>query len=211
MAYNYTNYQDFESYIKGTNLDYQSAINDAQRQAAVNARNEAVNAYNAIVAKSSSSSSASVPPPPPSPILPTFRSMSTTNKTFKVAPSDIIQFDDDSVDIAVIQDLLFEDIGATELANMSRSDLIDGQDIVYSPIKNLSSISREYSPNNIIATSYTLDYFSRFGIDIFSRGANNPYFDNNGDLVIEIDTIEDDEEIQVEIIVDGTINIIEGI
>ena len=149
------------------------------------------------------------PPPPPAPVLPSFRSMSITNKNFKVAPSDIIQFDDEAVEIALIQDLLFEDIGATELANISRSDLIDGQPTIYSPIKNLSTIRREFNPNNIIATSYTLDYFSRFGIDIISRGINEPYFDANGDLVIEIDTVEDDEEIQVQIVTNGTIDIVE--
>jgi hypothetical protein len=146
------------------------------------------------------------PPPEPAPLLPTFIPMSNVDKNFKVAPSDIIKFNNDAVGIAQIQQLLFEDIGAIELANISRSDLIDGQPVTYAPIANLSSVNRQFNPNNIIATSSSMDYFSRFGLDIFSRGIHQPYFDDNGDLIIEVDTINGEEEIQVEILINGTIN-----
>ena len=147
-------------------------------------------------------------PPPPAPNLPRFIPLSNVNKNFKVAPSDIIQFDNDAVNIALIQQLLFEDIGAVELANISRSDLIDGQPAVYAPIANLSTLNREFNPNNMIATSNNLDYFSRFGLDLSSRGIHEPYFNDSGDLVIEIDTVYDGEEIQVEILTNGTINLV---
>lgn len=149
------------------------------------------------------------PPPPPMPPLPTFNRMAVPDKNIKPAPSDIIQFDESSVDIALIQDLLFEDIGATELANISRTDLIDGQNVIYSPIKNLPSVRQEFNPNNIIATSYSTDYFSRFGIDLIAKGVNEPYFDEDGNLVIEVDNITGNEEIQVQILSSGTIDIIE--
>lgn len=151
------------------------------------------------------------PPPPPAPPLPTFTRMSAPDKNIKPAPSDIIQFDDSAIDIALIQDLLYEDIGAVELANISRTDLIDGQEVLYSPIKNLSSVRREFNPNNIIATSYSTDYFSRFGIDLSVRGAYEPYFDEDGNLVIEVEKVGDGEEIQVQILSSGTINVIEEI
>lgn len=149
------------------------------------------------------------PPPPPAPPLPTFNRMTAPDKNIKAAPSDIIQFDESSVEIALIQDLLFEDIGATELANISRTDLVDGQSVIYSPIKNLPSVRQEFNPNNIIATSYSTDYFSRFGIDLIARGANEPYFDEDGNLVIEVDSLVGNEEIQVQILSSGTIDIIE--
>lgn len=149
------------------------------------------------------------PPPPPAPLLPTFRPMPASNKNILMAPSDIIQFDDTSVTVALMQDLLFEDVGAVELANISRSDLIDGQPTIYSPIKNLSTVRREFNPNTLIATSFGQDYFSRFGIDIFARGTYEPYFDDNGDLVIEVDTILEGEEIQVQVLSNGTIDTIE--
>lgn len=152
---------------------------------------------------------ASNPAPKPAPSLPKFNPMGISNKSFKVAPSDIIQFDETNVEIALITDLLFEDIGAVELANISRSDLIDGIDVSYSPIKNLPVIRRDFNPNNIIATASGNDFFARFGIDIISRGVYDPYFNENGDLVIELDTVGEDEEIQVEILVNGTINVVD--
>ena len=152
---------------------------------------------------------AHAPAPPPVPPLPTFTRMTAPDKNIKPAPTDIIKFDDAAIDIALIQDLLYEDIGAVELANISRSDLIDGQDVLYSPIRNLSSVRREFNPNNIIATSYSTDYFSRFGIDIDSRGIYEPYFDEDGNLIIEVETVNDGEEIQVQLLSSGTINLIE--
>ena len=152
---------------------------------------------------------ASVPPPPPAPILPNYKPAIITNKNFKVAPSDIIQFDDSSIEIALITDLLFEDIGATELANISRSDLIDGQSVIYAPIKNLPTIRREFNPNNIVATAHDTDYFSRFAIDLSLRGIYEPYFSNDGGLMIEIETVGDNEEIQVQILTNGTIDLVE--
>lgn len=149
------------------------------------------------------------PPPTPAPVLPNYKPANITNRNFKVAPSDIIQFDDDAVEIALITDLLFEDIGATELANMSRSDLIDGQEVIYAPIKNLPTVRREFNPNNIVSTSYDTDYFSRFAIDLSLRGAYEPYVNNDGNVVIEIDTVEDSEEIQVQILTNGTIDLVE--
>lgn len=150
------------------------------------------------------------PTPPPAPILPTFRPM-PNNKNFKVAPSDIIQFDDSSVDIELIKDLLFEDIGATELANISRTDLIDGQDVVYSPIKNLPTVRTEYNPINIVNPGTTIDFFSRFAINLFLRGVYDPYFDNEGNLVIEIESVLDDEEIQAQVLTNGTIALVDDI
>ena len=150
------------------------------------------------------------PPPPPAPVLPNFRPI-FSNKNFKVAPSDIIQFDDSSVEIELIKDLLFEDIGATELANISRTDLIDGQSVVYAPIKNLPVIRREFNPNNIVATGSNADYFSRFAIDLSTRGVYEPYFDDQGNLIIEIETVGDDEEIQTQILTNGTIALVDNI
>lgn len=145
-----------------------------------------------------------------SPILPNFKPI-VSNKNFKVAPSDIIQFDDNSVEIELIKDLLFEDIGATELANISRTDLIDGQNVIYAPIKNLPVIRRDFNPNNIVATGSNSDYFSRFAIDLSLRGIYDPYFDDQGNLVIEVETVGDDEEIQVQILTNGTIALVDDI
>lgn len=186
------------------------AARDAEN-ARVKAENEAWHQKNKPSVGSSPSSTANITSAvPPAPILPQYKPANITSRNFKIAPTDIIQFDDSSIEIALITDLLFEDIGATELANISRSDLIDGQDVIYAPIKNLPTIRREFNPNNIVSTSYGTDFFSRFAIDISLRGVQEPYFDDNGDLVIEIGTVEDSEEIQVQILTNGTIDLVEN-
>lgn len=151
------------------------------------------------------------PPPPPAPVYPRFIPMQRSSKNVLTAPSDIIQFDDSTVDVALMQDLLFEDIGAVELANISRSDLIDGQETIYSPIKNLATVRREFNPNNIILTASNNDYFTRFGIDLFAKTIYEPYFDDGGNLVIEIDGLSEAEEVQVEILSNGTIDLVDDI
>lgn len=204
------NYAELQAIINKTNQQYASG-DTAAKQSAVAERDAAVARYHAANAAPPSPPAGPPPPPPPPPAppLPKFVRMTAPDKNIKPAPSDIIQFDDNAVDIALIQDLLYEDIGAVELANISRTDLIDGQDVLYSPIKNLSSVRREFNPNNIIATSYSSDYFSRFGIDLSARGINEPYFDEDGNLIIEIDTVGEGEEIQVQVLSSGTIDLIE--
>lgn len=209
----YGELQQMANYLSSRGMSNASVLNEMsqvvqqrdQQAAQISAAN---NAWNAA-SPGGGGSTPPPPPPPPVPPLPTFNRMAAPDKNIKPAPSDIIQFDESSVEIALIQDLLFEDIGATELANISRTDLIDGQNVIYSPIKNLPSIRQEFNPNNIIATSYSTDYFSRFGIDLIARGVSEPYFDEDGNLVIEVDNIIGNEEIQVQILSSGTIDIIE--
>lgn len=181
----------------------------ANRDAAIRAWQNSQPAPSSPSNPAPASNSPSPPPPPPAPLLPNFVPMSYSNNNIKVAPSDIIKFDDSAVNVAQMQDLLFEDIGSTELANISRTDLIDGQNTIYSPIKNLSSVRREFNPNNVVATAYNADFFTRFGIDLIARGMYEPYFNENGDLVIEIETVLEGEEIQVEVLSNGTIDVIE--
>ncbi len=152
-----------------------------------------------------------VPAPPPAPLLPQFKGLSTSSLAIKQAPIDTIVFNDDLVNMENMTELLYENIAGLELANISREDLINGQEVVYSPIANLSSIYKLFNPNNIIATSSTFEtYFSRFSIDLILRGMNEPYIDlNTGNLVIEVDNILEEEEIQVQIASSGTIELVE--
>lgn len=128
----------------------------------------------------------------------------------KQADPDIITFDDEVVSGTFLVERFFEEIGGIELINISRSDIINGDLVNYTPIKNLSSLRRQYNPNNIIAIASTAQSaFSRFKIDLILRGINEPYLDDDGNLVIEIDLIDEDEFIEAEIATSGTINRIE--
>lgn len=151
------------------------------------------------------------PPPPPKPVDPWTRSSNYVAPTgIKQADPDIVLFDSEGISPEFLLELQYEDIAGMELINISRSDIIDGQDVIYSPIKNLSSIRRRYNPNNIIALpELSSSFFSRFAIDLIQRGMNDPYFDDQGNLVIEIENVRDDEIIEVEIDTNGTIEEVE--
>lgn len=137
--------------------------------------------------------------------------LSSNDLTYvKKAPKDTIVFDNSSLSPEILLELYFEDLGGLELANLSRADAIDGQNASYSPIKNLSSLRRRYSPNNIIASVGNLEnYFSRFGIDLLERGVYAPYVTEDGNVAIEVDTILEDEEIEIQVLSNGTIERIE--
>jgi hypothetical protein len=112
-------------------------------------------------------------------------------------------------------DLIFENIGGQELINIARNDIVNGQQVSYQPIKNLSSIQQQYNPNNILALQSTSDkYFTNFPIKLETKiptpgtGPNgrHVYIDSiSGNLIIEAINIEPDEQIEVEITVSGTI------
>jgi hypothetical protein len=139
------------------------------------------------------------PPPPP----------------VKTAPIDTVLFDDEGTPIEVMTDLIFENIGGHELINIARNDIVNGQQVSYQPIKNLSSIQQQYNPNNILSLQSTSDkYFANFSIKLENKipqpgtGPNGAhvYLDNNtGNMIIEAINLEIDEQIEVEITTSGTI------
>jgi hypothetical protein len=139
------------------------------------------------------------PPPPP----------------VKTAPIDTLLFDQESVSTDALVNLIFENIGGQELINITRNDIVNGQQVVYQPIKNLSSIQQQYNPNNILSLQSTSDkYFANFSIKLENRipnpgtGPNGSYvyLDNNtGNLIIEAINLELDEQVEAEITVSGTI------
>lgn len=155
-----------------------------------------------------------VSPTPPTPAI-TPVSVTPPVQPVKTAPIDTILFNEDDVPIQIMQDLIFENIGGQELINIARNDTINGQNIIYQPIKNLTSIQQAYNPNNIVALQATLNkYFQNFPIKFENKVPENPtgpngahvYIDpETGDLVIEAVNLDPDEQIEVEITTSGTI------
>ena len=132
----------------------------------------------------------------------------------KAATPDIVLFDNDDISISEMSTLYFEDVGAQELISISRNDTINGQELSYEPIKNIKSLQQSYNPNNILGLQKTSDqYFSGFSINFDQKtpnqgnGANdaNVYVNEQGDLVIEVINLNNDEQIEVELSTSGTI------
>jgi len=166
------------------------------------------------VIKGNAPASVNITATPPAPTIMSTM-VSEPTPPVKTAPIDTILFDDAAVPIEIMSDLIFENIGGQELISIVRSDIVNGQKISYQPIKNLSSIQQQYNPNNILGLQQTANrFFAGFSIKLEDKipevgnGLNgeNVYFDEStGDLIIEFINLNNDEQIETQITVNGTI------
>jgi hypothetical protein len=158
-----------------------------------------------------------------------------TSDAVKIATPDLLIFGDEVVPIEVMTDLIFEDIGGFELATISRHDLVNGQTVIYAPIKNLTDLYLQYNPNNILRLQSSESYFKSLSLSIFdhipvcgtgydiSPPESNPnevdktkwiktpncksvYIDPlSGDLVINLINVKENEQVEVQILSSGEI------
>ena len=137
------------------------------------------------------------------------------NSDVKPATPEIILFNDDQMPIEIMTDLIFENIGGQELINIVRSDLVNGQNVLYQPIKNLSNVYFQYNPQNILSLQDTdSSYFKKFPINFTSKvpecgtgpDCSIVYIDpDTGDLIINVVNLARDEQVEVSIISDGQV------
>jgi murein DD-endopeptidase MepM/ murein hydrolase activator NlpD len=139
------------------------------------------------------------PPPPP----------------VKSATPDIVTFVDETLTKELISDILFEQIGGQEIISIARNDTVNGQPVIYQPIKNLGILQETYNPTSLLRLQETSDkFFSNFLIDLKTKipkvgsGLNgvNYYLDlETGDGIIELANLKTDEQVEVQIITGGII------
>lgn len=160
---------------------------------------------------------------------------STDPNSVKIATPDLIIKDDEVMSIDIMTDLIFEDIGGQELATISRHDLVNGQKILYTPIKNLTDLYLQYNPNNVLRLQSSDSYFKSLSISVLDKlpvcgngydivpPASNPnetdktkwtkvpncksiYIDPiTGDLVINLINVKDGEQAEVQILTSGEV------
>lgn len=132
----------------------------------------------------------------------------------KTAPIDTVLFKDELVSAEIIADLLFEDIGGQEILTVARHDTVNGQDVKYQPIKNLSSIQQDYDPEKLVKLRATSkDIFANFPISLQPKIPNvgngplgsNVYLDSSGNIILEFINLAEDEQVEVQITSSGTI------
>lgn len=133
----------------------------------------------------------------------------------KIADKDIILFDDDSIPVEVMTDLLFEDLSSLEILNIARNDTVNGQNIIYSPIKNTVSLSLQYSPQNVLGLQNTSEsYFNNFPIKFHNKipnvgtGPNGEYVyieSTTGNIIINVVNLEPDEQVEIQLVSTGEI------
>jgi hypothetical protein len=189
-------------------------------------------AYTPVVSNSSSNSSTTIIKPPVDPTPPVPQSAKTSNAApstpaVKVATPEILVQNifalgqNNPVPIDSMTDLIFQDIGGQEMINISRHDLINGQNIDYQPITNLSDISFRNGPQNIIKLQDSGKvYFDSFPIrleDYLPTSGTGPngetiYLDasagkNSSNIIINVQNLPSDKRVEIEFIsYNGMIN-----
>jgi hypothetical protein len=154
----------------------------------------------------------------------------TDNDSVKIATPDLILFNDDVMSIEIMTDLIFEDIGGYELATISRHDLVNGQKVVYAPIKNLTDLYLQYNPNNVLRLQSSDSYFKSLSLSIFDHlpicgtgydlvgtdpdlnkrtkvpNCKSVYIDPiTGDLIINLVNVKENEQVEVQVLTSGEI------
>jgi hypothetical protein len=152
------------------------------------------------------------------------------DNSVKIATPDLILFNDEVMSIEIMTDLIFEDIGGYELATISRHDLVNGQKVVYAPIKNLTDLYLQYNPNNVLRLQSSDSYFKSLSLSIFDHlpvcgtgydlvgtdpdltkrtkvpNCKSVYIDPiTGDLVINLVNVKENEQVEVQILNSGEI------
>lgn len=146
-------------------------------------------------------------------------SSSASQPDIKAATPDLIQLNEDAMPIEVITDLLFEDIGGTEILNIARHDLINGIDIKYQQISNLVKIENIFGGSNLIGVQNPIEQtFGRFALKRYqyvpattddpSGLDNHIYVDESGNVNLELDNLEDNMQIEIEFKAADTTDII---
>jgi hypothetical protein len=140
---------------------------------------------------------------------------SSSSSGVKIPTTDIILYNDESTPIEVMTDLIFENIGGQEIINIARNDIINGQSVIYQPIKNLTGINFQYNPQNILGLQNTSEeYFKKFPIKLentipnVGTGPNGEtvYIEaSTGNLIINVINLNEDEQVEVEILDNGSI------
>ncbi len=140
---------------------------------------------------------------------------SSSSSGVKIPTTDIILYNDESTPIEVMTDLIFENIGGQEIINIARNDIINGQSVIYQPIKNLTGINLQYNPQNILGLQNTSEeYFKKFPIKLentipnVGTGPNGEtvYIEaSTGNLIINVINLNEDEQVEVEILDNGSI------
>jgi hypothetical protein len=149
------------------------------------------------------------------PNIPVVRERSKDN-SIKAATPDLIVRDKNGQPIEYLTDLLYEQIGGQEILSVSRADLINGQNVIYTPIKNISNISSRYNSQNIFYVDGTWEeYFSNFAIKLENyvpnsgSGPENSIIyieitgDNSADLIIEFQNLPNNLEVEVQTMFSG--------
>lgn len=155
------------------------------------------------------------------PTVPKYLASTSVQPVKYASPADVL-IQESSLPIDLILKQTLEKIGGLELISLVRHDTVNGQDLVYQPVKNLSQIEVLYNSQNIVKIPDSSEtYFKNFAIkleasipqydpdgiyvDMIDRD-NNVFFDAvNNRIVIELVNLKPDYEVEVQTVSLGKI------
>jgi hypothetical protein len=130
------------------------------------------------------------------------------SKSVRVASTDLILGGQD-FPIELATQMVIEDMGALELINTARHDLITGNNISYKPFSQMSIMNSKYDPLKIIELSDGSPVqFASFSINLNNHipqsNPNNVYFDTaKKNIILEFVNIQSGDFVEIEIISQG--------
>lgn len=91
----------------------------------------------------------------------------SANTSVKIPELYNIDLSSETVPESLLEFLIFEQIGGQELLSISRTDMLNGQNVGYGIISNLNDIASQYASDNIVSLPGTLpNLFKVFGIPL---------------------------------------------
>ena len=110
--------------------------------------------------------------------------------------------------------LTLEKIGGIELISLVRHDTVNGQRVIYQPVKNLSELGITYSPQSMVQIPDTSElYFKNFAIKLENHMLQDTnelppiaaYIDTDGKVIINVFGLKRDYEVEVQMISSGEV------
>lgn len=130
---------------------------------------------------------------------------SEQSSAVKAARPDIVAIEQ-SVDVDLLNTIVFEKLGAQELIGITRHDLINGQQIDYRPLRQLPQLSDSASWFSLQGTSSQT--FANFTIKLEDKipySIDSPVALVNNEVIVSVVNLEPDEQVEVQIIAYGDI------
>jgi hypothetical protein len=138
-----------------------------------------------------------------------------TREPVRYATPEDVLIDENDMPVELILKLTLEKIGGLELINLVRHDTVNGQNIIYRPIKNVSQLAIDYNPQNMIKMPGSGDaYFKNFAIKLENHIPQDTnlfpptvaYIDSNTEnVIIELVNTKADYEIEVQMVSSGKV------
>jgi hypothetical protein len=140
------------------------------------------------------------------PTVPRYLASTSVSPVKYASPADVL-IQESSLPIDLILKQTLEKIGGLELISLVRHDTVNGQDIAYQPVKNLSQIEALYNPQNMVKIPDSSElFFKNFVIkldnhtiqDTNSTPAKTVDLDSEGRIIIDVVSLKPDYEVEIQ-------------